>query len=86
MMSREGELLGEPRWTWVSRWQEEPWVIVCENGAWGFANAYGSIVLPVQYEEAERFWGALAWVKFDASTQGYISRDGTVVYAWSNEE
>ena len=92
LMSREGELLGEPQWTQVFfRQPEEPWVTVCEGGTWdwadyvgtwGYADAYGNIVLPVVYEEAELFRGALARVRFDASTQGYINRSGEVVYSW----
>ena len=92
LMSREGELLGEPQWTEVFfRQPEEPWVTVCEGGTWdwadyvgtwGYADAYGKIVLPVEYEEAELFRGALARVRFDASTEGYINRFGEVVYSW----
>ena len=92
LMSREGELLGEPQWTQVFfRQPEEPWVTVCEGGTWvwadyvgtwGYADAYGNIVLPVQYEEAELFDGPLARVRFDASTEGYINRSGKVVYQW----
>ena len=40
------------------------------------------IVLPVVYEEAEPFDGALARVRFDESTEGYINRSGDVVYSW----
>lgn len=92
LMSREGELLGEPQWTQVFfRQPEEPWVTVCEGGfwdwadyvgTWGYADAYGKIVLPVVYEEAELFRGALARVQFDASTEGYINRSGEIVYQW----
>lgn len=96
LMSREGELLGEPRWTQVFfRQPEEPWVTVCEGGTWdwadyvgtwGYADAYGKIVLPVVYEEAELFRGALARVRFDASSEGYINRSGEIVYRWPVQE
>ncbi|MBR6667524.1 MAG: WG repeat-containing protein [Clostridia bacterium] len=96
LMSREGELLGEPQWTQVfCRQPEEPWVTVCEGGfwdwadyvgTWGYADAYGNIVLPVRYAEAELFRGALARVRFDASTEGYINRSGEVVYSWPMPE
>ncbi len=92
LMSRAGELLGEPRWTQVFfRQPGEPWVTVCEGGfwdwadyvgTWGYADAYGSIVLPVVYEEAELFRGALARVQFDDAAEGYINRAGEIVYRW----
>ena len=96
LMSREGELLGEPQWTQVYfRQPEEPWVTVCEGGTWdwadyvgtwGYADAYGKIVLPVVYEEAELFDGALARVRFDDATEGYINRAGEIVYQWPVQE
>ena len=92
LMSREGEMLGEPQWTEAFfRQPEETWITVCEGGTWdwadyvgtwGYADAYGNIVLPVVYEEAEPFDGALARVRFDEFTEGYINRSGDVVYSW----
>lgn len=80
LMSREGELLGEPRWQSASRGGDM--VAVCEGGAWGYVDLWGNTVLPFTYAWAEAFDGALARVQFDESTQGYINRSGEVVYQW----
>lgn len=83
LMSREGELLGEPRWSSVSC--SDDFVAVCEDGAWGFVDLYGNTVLPFIYEDASHFEGALARVMLDESTEGYINRSGEVVYSWRME-
>ena len=94
LMSREGELLGEPRWSWVSSRAGEEWLAVCEGGswvwsdyegAWGYVDAWGNTVLPFTYKWAEPFDGPLAYVRFDESTEGYINRSGQVVYSWPVE-
>lgn len=91
LMSREGELLGEPRWSWGSSRAGEEWLAACEGGhwvgsdyvgAWGYVDAWGNTVLPFIYAAAEPFDGSLARVRFDESTEGYINRSGEVVYSW----
>ena len=56
------------------------------DGKWGFFDGAGDMVLPSIYEDAGHFEGALARVKFDASTEGYINRSGEVVYQWPMPE
>lgn len=86
LMSREGELLGEPRWAEVYYREGEEWLSVNEGGRFGYVDAYGNTVLPFTYARAEAFDGPLARVQFDASTEGYINRSGEIVYQWPVQE
>jgi len=90
LMSREGELLGEPRWTWVSGGDE--WLVVSEDGMWvwgdfvgsfGYVDASGNEVLPAVYTWAEPFEGVLARVRFSDIEEGLINRRGEAVIRWS---
>ena len=46
---------------------------------------YGSEVLPAVYAWAEPFDGALARVRFADGQEGYIDREGKIVYRWTEE-
>lgn len=88
LMSREGEIIVEPCWTLAGdALSDDPqgWQAVGLDGKWGYIDAYGNTMLPFIYEEAGHFEGALARVRFDASTEGYINRAGEVVYRWPSE-
>ena len=56
------------------------------DGKWGFFDGAGDMVLPSIYEDAGHFEGALARVKFDSFSEGYINRSGEVVYQWPMPE
>lgn len=93
LMTREGEL-SEPRWTWVSWSAGDPWLAVSEDcervgrelvGTWGYVDEYGHEALPAVYAWAEPFEGALARVRFADGQEGYINRDGGIVYQWTEE-
>lgn len=86
LMSREGELLGEPRWAEVYYREGEEWLSVHEEEWFGYVDLWGNTVLPFNYANAETFDGPLARVCFDASTEGYINRSGEVVYQWPMPE
>ena len=83
LMSREGELLGEPKWAWVYGREGEKWLAVCQDGRYGYVDAYGSTILPFEWMEAEPFDGALARVAMNECTEAYINRSGEVVYQWT---
>ncbi len=80
----DGQWLTEPD-LYVSFDTDVPWLAVGKDGRWGYTDAYGNTMLPFIYEEAGHFNGALACVRFDASTEGYINRQGEVVYQWESE-
>ncbi len=84
LMSREGEMLTEPRWEWVNHADGEPWLAVCEDGHWRYLDAYGSEMAFIEGEcnWAETFRGALAFVRFDEETDGYVNRAGEIVCQW----
>ncbi len=84
LMSREGEMLTEPRWDWVNHQDGEPWLAVCESGHWRYLDAYGQEMFSLEGEIvwAETFRGALACIRFDKQTQGYVNRAGEVVCQW----
>ena len=91
LMSREGELLGGPRWTWAAWDAGDPWLVVSEDaemvwsdyvGTFGYVDAYGHEVLPAIYAWAEPFEGALARVRFSDTEEGYINRSGEAVIRW----
>ncbi len=88
LMSREGEMLAEPRWDWVNHRDGEPWLTVCEDGHWRYLDAYGSEMASIDGEcrWAETFRGALAFVRFDEETDGYVNRAGEIVCRWPVEE
>lgn len=81
IVDSDGQWLTEPGLN-VSFDMGEPWLAVSKDGRWGYVDAYGNTILPFIYEEAGHFEDALARVKFDASTEGYINRSGEVVYQW----
>ena len=83
LMSREGELLGEPNWPWVYSREEESWLAVCQDGRYGYVDAYGNTILPFEWMEAEPFDGTLARVAMNECTEAYINRSGEVVYQWT---
>lgn len=62
------------------------WHAAWYQGKMGFIDGAGNTVLPFIYEEAEHFDGALARVRFDEATEGYINRAGEAVYRWPAEE
>ena len=68
-----GDMFSDDPMGWHAAWYQ---------GRWGFIDGAGNTVLPFIYEGASHFEGALAWVRLDASTAGYINRAGEVVYAW----
>ena len=35
------------------------------NGKWGYIDAYGNVVIPIQYDEASNFSNGTARVKYD---------------------
>ena len=93
LMTREGAL-SELRWTWASWNAGEAWLAVSEDceragrelvGTWGYVDEYGSEVLPAVYAWAEPFDGALARVRFADGQEGYIDREGKIVYRWTEE-
>ncbi len=88
LMSREGEMLTEPRWEWVNHRVGEPWLAVCEDGKWSYLDAYGQEMFTINGEIAwaETFRGALAFIRFDKETQGYVNRAGEIVCQWPVEE
>lgn len=49
-----------------------------ENGAWGFINGSGEVVIDFQYEDAYSFTGKLAAVKY-AGKWGFINKYNTMV-------
>ena len=83
LMSREGELLGEPKWPWVYGREEESWLAVCQDDRYGYVDAYGNTILPFEWMEAEPFDGALARVAMNECTEAYINRAGEIVYQWT---
>lgn len=83
LMSREGELLGEPKWAWVYGREGENWLAVCQDGWYGYVDAYGSTILPFEWMEAEPFDGALARVAINECTEAYINREGKVIRQWT---
>ena len=83
LMSREGELLGEPQWPWVYGREEESWLAVCQDYRYGYVDAYGNTILPFEWMEAEPFDGALARVAMNECTEAYINRAGEIVYQWT---
>ena len=83
LMSREGELLGEPKWPWVYGREEKSWLAVCQDGRFGYVDAYGNTILPFEWMEAEPFDGALARVAMNECTEAYINRAGEIVYQWT---
>ena len=62
------------------------WHAAWYDGKMGFIDGAGNTVLPFIYEEAEHFDGALARVRFDEATEGYINRAGEIVYRWPSVE
>ena len=93
LMTREGAL-SELRWTWASWNAGEAWLAVSEDceragrelvGTWGYVDEYGSEMLPAVYAWAEPFDGALARVRFADGQEGYIDREGKIVYRWTEE-
>nr|MBR4281562.1 WG repeat-containing protein [Clostridia bacterium] len=83
LMSRDGELLGEPQWSWVSHREGEAWLAVCEDERYGYTDACGNTVLPFEWMEAEAFDGALARVAINECTEAYINREGKVIRQWT---
>ena len=89
LMSREGEMLVEPCWMLAEDdLSDDPmgWHAAWYQGKMGYIDGAGNTVLPFIYEEAGHFEGALARVRFDASTEGYINRQGEVVYQWESAD
>lgn len=50
----------------------------------GFIDAWGNELCLGDFLYTEHFRGALARVRLDASSEGYINRSGEVVYRWSS--
>lgn len=67
------ELFSDDPMGWHAAW--------CD-GKWGYIDGAGNTILPFIYEEAGHFDGALARVRFDESTEGYVNRAGETVYQW----
>ena len=89
LMSHDGNMLVEPCWTLSGDdVSDDPlgWQAAGLNGKWGYIDAYGNTVLPFVYEEAAHFEAALALVRFDEATKGYINRAGEVVYQWTSPQ
>lgn len=87
LMSPEGEMLVAPCWTLAGddlSGDAQGWQAVWYDGKWGYIDGAGNTMLPFIYEDAEHFSGALARVQFDETTEGYINRQGEVVYQWES--
>ena len=85
LMTADGQWVAEPEWTlYGDRFSNDPmgWHAAGLDGKWGYIDGAGNTILPFIYEDAEHFNGALARVRFDASTEGYINRSGEVVHSW----
>ncbi len=58
------------------------WHAAWYQDGFGYIDGAGNTVLPFIYEDAGHFEGALARVKFDSFSEGYINRSGEIVYQW----
>lgn len=86
LMTAEGEWVAEPVWTlFADRFSDDPagWQSTGYDG--GFIDAWGKDVFSRRFLYTEHFDGALARVRFDESTEGYVNRAGETVYQWPSD-